>query len=74
MDAGAGSHFDRFQVQAVALALRRKDYLEKRLDFPCDFLMNGSNRFFLASVHPVVSGSAGRRRQICWLTAVKFGD
>ena len=66
----ASGHFDGLQVQAGVLLLCRKHYLEKRLDFPCDFLMNSSSRFFSASVQPAGSGSAGRQRQICSLTAV----
>ena len=70
MKARAGRHLDRLQVESMALPLGRKDYLEKRLDFPCDFLMNSSSRFFSASLQPVGSGSAGRRRQIRSLRAV----
>src|ERR1019366_3476131 len=70
MQPGASGHFDGLQVQAGALPLGRKHYLEKRLDFPCDFLMNSRSRFFSASVQPAASGSAGRKRQICSLTAV----
>src|ERR1019366_4140629 len=70
MQPGASGHFDGLQVQAGALPLGRKHSLEKRLDFPCDFLMNSRSRFFSASVQPAASGSAGRKRQICSLTAV----
>jgi hypothetical protein len=70
VQAGASGHFDGLQVQAGVLPLCRKHYLEKRLDFPCDFLMNRSSRFFSASVQPAGSGSAGRERQICSLMAV----
>jgi hypothetical protein len=70
LPAGASGHFDGFQVQAGVLPPCRKHYLEKRLDFPCDFLMNSSSRLFSASVQPAGSGSAGRERQICSLMAV----
>ena len=53
MHVGASSHFDGFQIQARTFALRGKYYLEERLDFPCDFLMNNSSRFFSTSVQPV---------------------
>jgi hypothetical protein len=49
----AHRHLDRFQVQRWAFPLCAKDYLEKRLDFPRDFLMNRSSRFFSPrSSHP----------------------
>ena len=53
MHTGAGGHLDGFQVQTSTLALSPEDYLEKRLDFPCDLLMNGNSRFFSASVQPI---------------------
>jgi len=46
MKSRASSHLDRFQVETMALVLGGKDYLEERLDFPRDFLMNPSSRFF----------------------------
>jgi len=70
MKAGAGGHLDRFQIESLTLALGREDYVEKRLDFPCDFLINSSSRFFPVSVQPVGSGSVERRRQIRSLRAV----
>jgi len=50
-DAGAGGGFDRFQIRSV-FSLTGKNYLEERLDFACDFLMNGKSRFFSSSVQP----------------------
>lgn len=35
-----------FQLQAGAFPPRREHYLEQRLDFACDLLMNSSSRFF----------------------------
>jgi len=70
VQASASRHLDCFQVPSAALPPRPQHYLEKRLDFPCDFLMNVSSRFFSASVQPVWSGSTGRKRQICSFTAV----
>jgi len=68
-DTGAGGRFDCFQVRA-ALSLPGEDYLEKRLDFACNLVMNGNSRFFSSSVQPPSLGSAGRNRQICSLIAV----
>jgi hypothetical protein len=68
-DTGPGGGFDCFQIR-FALSLTGEDYLEERLDFACDFVMNGKSRFFSSSVQPALGGSAGRSRQICSLTAV----
>ena len=46
---------------------RLRLHLERRLDFPCDFLKNSSSRCFSASVKPAESGSAGRERQIIFI-------
>jgi hypothetical protein len=70
VQTGAGSHLDCFQIEAMVFALRSQYYLEERLDFPCDFLMNSSSRFLSTSVQPVASASTERRRQICSLSCV----
>ena len=57
MHAGARSHLDSFQVCCVAFPIGSKDYLEKRVDFACDLLMNSSSRFF-----PPQSSQFGRAR------------
>jgi len=67
---GTGGHLDGFQIQTSVLALGRKHYLKNRLDFPCDFLMYSSSRFFSASVQLPASAAAERDRQISSLTAV----
>jgi hypothetical protein len=53
MHTGARGHLDGFPVQPSALLLRHEYYLEKRLNFPCDFRMNRNSRFYSASVQPV---------------------
>jgi hypothetical protein len=68
-DTGPGSGLDRFQIRS-AFSLSGKNYLEERLDFACDFLMNGKSRFFSSSVQLASWCSEGRSRQICSLTAV----
>jgi hypothetical protein len=50
-DTGPGGGFDCFQIRS-ALSLTGEDYLEERLDFACDFVMNGKSRFFSSSVQP----------------------
>lgn len=50
-DTGSRSGLDRFQLRS-AFSLSGKNYLEERLDFACDFLMNGKSRFFSSSVQP----------------------
>jgi hypothetical protein len=50
-DTGAGGGFDCFQIRS-ALSLTGEGYLEARLDFACDFVMNGNSRFFSSSVQP----------------------
>ncbi len=50
-DTGARSGLDRLQIRS-AFSLSGKNYLEERLDFACDFLMNGKSRFFSSSVQP----------------------
>ena len=49
--AGPSGGFDRLQIRS-AVSLTGKHYLEERLDFACDFLMNGKSRFFSSSVQP----------------------
>jgi len=71
MQASAGGHLDRFQIERMPSALGRQHYLEKRPDFPCGFLMNSSSRFFSASVQPVGSAAAGRNQQIRSLRPVR---
>ncbi len=68
----AHRHFDRLQVQRRAFPLGAEDYLEKRLDFPRDFLMNRSSRFFSSSLQPPGSDSTGRSWQICSFKAVNW--
>lgn len=70
VQAGAQRHFQGFQVQRCFLPPSLEHYLEKRLDLSRDFLMNSRSRFFSSSVQPASWGSAGRRRQIRWLSAV----
>jgi hypothetical protein len=63
MESRASSHLDRFQVETMALALGGKDYLEECLDFPRDFLMNHSSRFFPPPSRPsdrARPGAAGK--------------
>jgi hypothetical protein len=50
-DTAPSGGFDRFQIRS-AFSLTGKNYLEERLDFACDFLMNGKSRFFSSSVQP----------------------
>ena len=50
-DTGPGSGLNRFQIRS-AFSLSGKNYLEERLDFAYDFLMNGKSRFFSSSVQP----------------------
>jgi hypothetical protein len=50
-DSDPGGGFDCFQIRS-ALSPTGENYLEKRLDFACDFVMNGKSRFFSSSVHP----------------------
>jgi len=70
MHAGAKRHFQGFQVPFGLLAPGSERYLEKRLDFARDFLMNSSSRFFSSSLQPAASGSSGRSRQISSLSEV----
>jgi len=84
MEAGAGGHLDSLQVETMTLSLGLKHYLEKRLDFPCDFLMNSSSRFFrLRPARRIGRGRAQtaesahfRGGQFCTqvLKAVELGD
>jgi hypothetical protein len=50
-DTGPRGGLDGFQIRS-AFSLSGKNYLEERLDFACDFLMNGKSRFFSSSVQP----------------------
>jgi hypothetical protein len=50
-DTGSCGGLDRFQIRS-AFSLAGKNYLEERLDFACDFLMNGKSLFFSSSVQP----------------------
>lgn len=68
-NTGPCGGFDCFQIRST-LSLTGQNYLEERLDFACDFLMNGKSRFFSSSVQPVSCCCDGRSRQICSLTAV----
>ena len=70
MQAGAQGHFQGFQVPPGFLSPAIKCYLEKRLNFACDFLMNSGSSFFSSSVQPASSDSTGRRRQIFSLSEV----
>jgi hypothetical protein len=54
MHAGAEGHFQGFQVPVGLLSPGLERYLEKRLDFTRDFLMNrGSSFFLLRTAHLV---------------------
>ena len=50
-DTGPRSRLNRFQIRS-AFSLSGQNYLEERLDFACDFLMNGKSRFFSSAVQP----------------------
>lgn len=51
-DTGPRSGLDCLQIRST-FSLTGKNYLKKRLDLACDFLMNGKSRFFSSSVQPV---------------------
>ena len=50
-DTGPRGGLDRLQIRAI-FSLSGKNYLEERLNFACDFLMNGKSRFFSSPVQP----------------------
>ena len=64
--------FYRFQIGLVAEAPLRKNAAQKLVDFPGNFLMDCSSRFFSWSVQPPRPRSTGRSSQILWLILTSF--
>ena len=62
MHRRAHSHFDRFQIQTLALAAIVKDGTEQLVYFARDFLLNRFRRFFSCSLDGC--SSTGRSQQI----------
>ena len=70
MQAGAQGHLQGFQVPPGFLSPAIECYLEKGMDFACNFSMNSGSKFLSSSVQPPSSGSTDRRPQIFSLSEV----
>jgi hypothetical protein len=63
-------HFERLQIDPPAAAALGKNSTQQTHHLARDFLMDCNTRFFSCAVQPAVSGSTGRKRQICSLRAI----